>query len=180
MRRGGAVAIALVATSAVAWPAGARSAVTDGELRASVTPLVPRSRPLAPRGSVSPLQRRTGRRGGDIAADVLFDFGRAAVRPAGRTAVRRLARAVAGRSGTLRVVGHTDGVGGARSNRRLSRLRAAAVAAILRPGLPRAVRIVAIGRGSAEPVASEATADGRDDPGGRARNRRVGLRFSAR
>jgi OOP family OmpA-OmpF porin len=42
------------------------------------------------------------------------------------------------------------------------------------------VRITTVGRGEDDPIASETTADGEDDPDGRARNRRVQLRFTPR
>lgn len=172
------VLAALVAAAAVAGSVPAGAAVTEAELRSSVTPLMPQVRAFRPGPAVVPLVRRQGRHRGGVGADVLFDFGRAAVRPAGRTVVMRLARAVTGRTGTLHVVGHTDGLGSASRNRRLSLRRARAVAAIVGPALPAEVRVVASGRGDTDPVADETTADGRDDPDARARNRRVQLRFT--
>lgn len=151
----------------------------DAELRDSVTPLVPQVRALVSDGSVVELVRRTGR-SGEVAADVAFDVGRATVRPAGRRALVRLAAQVSDRAGTLRIVGHTDGVGGAGDNRRLSRRRAAAVVGAVRRAVPRDVRLVATGRGEAEPLVPETSAAGDDLPGARARNRRVELRFVAR
>lgn len=68
---------------------------------------------------------------------------------------------------TIQVVGHTDNVGSAEYNLSLSRRRAAAVAAILiANGVP-ASRIVTIGRGEDQPVASNLTGAGRQ------KNRRV-------
>ena len=160
-------------------PAAAGEGPGDVELRDSVTPLVPQVRALVADGSIVELVRRTGR-SGEVAADVAFDFRRATVRPAGRRALVRLAGQVSGSAGTLRIVGHTDGVGGAAGNRRLSRRRAAAVAAVVRRAVPRDVRLVATGRGEAEPLLPETTAAGDDLPGARARNRRVQLRFVAR
>jgi outer membrane protein OmpA-like peptidoglycan-associated protein len=67
----------------------------------------------------------------------------------------------------VRIVGHTDSEGGTITNQALSQRRAAAVAAWLaREGIAPA-RIVAEGRGETQPVADNATAEGR------ARNRRV-------
>ncbi|HHB12864.1 MAG TPA: OmpA family protein, partial [Chromatiales bacterium] len=67
----------------------------------------------------------------------------------------------------LRVVGHTDSTGSARYNQLLSQQRAQAVADVLiRDGVP-ATRITVIGRGENDPIASNAT------PEGRAQNRRV-------
>jgi outer membrane protein OmpA-like peptidoglycan-associated protein len=70
----------------------------------------------------------------------------------------------------IEVAGYTDSTGSAATNERLSRARAAAVGAYLvRRGVP-AGRLTARGYGPADPVASNATAEGR------ARNRRVELR----
>jgi outer membrane protein OmpA-like peptidoglycan-associated protein len=172
----GRLATLRFAAAAGAVPAGASP--TAEELAASVTPLAAPVEQLRAGPSVrSVAPRPDGAARIAVPADVLFAFGRAEVRPAGRRALVRLAASATGRAGTLRVVGHTDGVGGASSNRRLSLRRARAVAAVHRPGLPASVRIVSTGRGPADPVADERTAEGDDDPDGRARNRRVALRF---
>ena len=69
---------------------------------------------------------------------------------------------------TIRVEGHTDARGNAEQNRVLSQRRAIAVREHLLLNLPiSADRITAVGRGEAEPVASN------DSEEGRARNRRI-------
>lgn len=69
----------------------------------------------------------------------------------------------------LRLVGHTDSVGDAEANRTLSEARAAAVrAALIARGID-AERLLAEGAGEDEPIADNASAQGR------ARNRRVEL-----
>ncbi|MCX7889537.1 MAG: OmpA family protein [Rhodobacteraceae bacterium] len=68
---------------------------------------------------------------------------------------------------TARVVGHTDSTGSLAYNQSLSERRAASVAAVLRQNGVPSSRIVTIGRGPNEPIASNAT------PEGRAQNRRV-------
>ena len=109
-----------------------------------------------------------------LPADVLFGFDSARVSPRARAAVdvaagvlreRRPARAL--------VVGYTDDRGSDAYNVTLSGRRAASVrrALIARLG-PTAPELRAEGRGERDPVAANATA-GRDDPRGRARNRRV-------
>ena len=68
---------------------------------------------------------------------------------------------------TVQVVGHTDNVGAAAYNQDLSQRRAGSVAAVLRDyGVPGG-RIVSLGQGEDQPVASNLTAQGR------AQNRRV-------
>ena len=65
------------------------------------------------------------------------------------------------------VIGHTDNVGATDYNQALSERRAAAVARILTSNGVAAGRVATVGRGYAQPVASN------DTPGGRAQNRRV-------
>lgn len=67
----------------------------------------------------------------------------------------------------VQIVGHTDNTGAADYNQRLSQRRASSVAQVLiAAGVPSS-RIVTIGRGEDQPIASNLTADGR------AKNRRV-------
>ena len=68
---------------------------------------------------------------------------------------------------TIQVVGHTDSTGSAAYNQDLSQRRAVAVASVLRENGVPSNRIVAVGRGEDQPIASNLT------PEGRAKNRRV-------
>jgi outer membrane protein OmpA-like peptidoglycan-associated protein len=68
----------------------------------------------------------------------------------------------AGLSGTIYVDGYTDNIGSSAYGQVLSRSRAQAVAAYLRSHLGQAdVKVVATGYGETHPVASNATAAGR-------------------
>lgn len=67
----------------------------------------------------------------------------------------------------VEVIGHTDNTGSASHNQNLSQRRAQSVAGILVAGGVSSGRIVAVGRGEDQPVASNA------DEYGRAQNRRV-------
>ncbi|MFV0491457.1 MAG: OmpA family protein [Pseudorhodobacter sp.] len=70
----------------------------------------------------------------------------------------------------IEIGGHTDNIGSAAANERLSRARAGSVAEYLRgKGLPQD-RLVSTGYGEAEPIADNATADGRQ------KNRRIAFR----
>jgi outer membrane protein OmpA-like peptidoglycan-associated protein len=93
-----------------------------------------------------------------------FASGRAALTTEAQASLRRLAAEIGGRGVT--VVGYTDSQGTDAANQRLSQNRADAVAAILKQA-GASGRVTAEGRGEADPVADNATADGR------ARNRRV-------
>lgn len=100
--------------------------------------------------------------------DILFATGSARVGPVLRSDLAALAGVMNDYpNSTINVVGHTDWVGDASFNLSLSRQRAAAVAAILRQHGVSASRIVTIGRGEDQPVATNQTAAGKQQ------NRRV-------
>ena len=67
------------------------------------------------------------------------------------------------------IIGHTDSTGSQSRNLRLSQRRAESVQRVLMDGGAPAQRLVALGRGEAEPIADNATADGRR------RNRRIDI-----
>jgi outer membrane protein OmpA-like peptidoglycan-associated protein len=104
----------------------------------------------------------------EIPSDISFDTGRADIRPEMRPILDRFAEGLrADPNATVRIIGHTDSTGSDAVNNPLSVSRAAAVRDYL---IDRGVspnRIVIDGRGSREPVADNAT------PQGRAQNRRV-------
>lgn len=91
-----------------------------------------------------------------LTADALFPFDRSGVadlKPEGRRALDRLATELKGAQyERVEVVGHTDRLGSAEYNLRLSQQRANTVRAVLVEGGVAASRIDARGRGAAEPV----------------------------
>ncbi len=105
---------------------------------------------------------------------ILFDYDSATVKPAARDNLRNLAQSLEKYPGTnVMLVGHTDADGSDAYNQGLSERRASSAAAFLATqGVPRA-RIDATGRGEAEPVASNDTAQGK------AQNRRVEIAIFA-
>ena len=106
--------------------------------------------------------------------DVLFRFDRADLTVEAQETVRAIAEVLTrgGRDRHVSVEGHTDAVGSEAYNQRLSEERARRVAAALvADGIGRD-RISSRGFGERRPVAPNSR-DGRDDPAGRARNRRV-------
>jgi len=105
-----------------------------------------------------------------LKSDVLFGFDSAALTPAAKAALTRVAGQVrsAGVTGTIQVNGYTDNLGGAAYDLALSRARALAVAGVLQAGLAgRPVALVPQAFGQASPVVPNTS-----DPN-RARNRRV-------
>jgi outer membrane protein OmpA-like peptidoglycan-associated protein len=111
----------------------------------------------------------------ELAADVLFDFDKADIRPEAERVLERAASFVRERAaGTVRIEGHTDAKGTDAYNARLSERRAAAVKTWLSTkGRLGAVSFSTKGLGAAKPVAPNAKPDGSDDPDGRQKNRRV-------
>jgi outer membrane protein OmpA-like peptidoglycan-associated protein len=111
----------------------------------------------------------------DIAADVLFSFDSASLSAEAPEKLRRAAELIRqGGVGVVMVIGHTDAKGDEDYNRKLSLGRANEVVGWLSgPGGVPVNRLKPDGRGEAEPIASNLTANGRDDAEGRAKNRRV-------
>ncbi|CAN5312223.1 hypothetical protein BH10PSE1_BH10PSE1_00060 [soil metagenome] len=111
----------------------------------------------------------------EIAADVLFAFDRAELSPGATQQLSRTAALIqAGGASPVVVRGYTDAKGEDAYNLDLSRRRAQAVVNWLSTtGAIDAPRLTAEGLGEADPVAPNASADGADNPEGRARNRRV-------
>jgi outer membrane protein OmpA-like peptidoglycan-associated protein len=104
---------------------------------------------------------------------VLFDTGKATLKPGATPTLDRVSSYMMQFPKTrLMVEGHTDSQGSATTNQELSHLRAQAVAdALVTRGIPRN-RLDIIGRGPDMPVASNGTAEGRQQ------NRRVEMVFS--
>lgn len=98
----------------------------------------------------------------DISSEVSFDFGSAAIKPAFRTTLDKVANVLQryNRS-VVHVVGHTDSVGSDATNQRLSERRAQAVIDYLGSVGVARDRLRAEGRGETEPRATNATEAGR-------------------
>lgn len=102
--------------------------------------------------------------------DALFDFDKSTLKPAGQRALDRLITDAGGkRFRVVQVSGYTDSIGSESYNNALSMRRARTVATYLREHGLQADRFVVNGLGKSNPVASNATDDGR------AQNRRVEL-----
>ncbi|WP_328382030.1 OmpA family protein [Micromonospora zamorensis] len=112
-----------------------------------------------------------------LAADVLFAFGKADLSAAARTRLAEIAeRLRAEATGTVQIFGHTDAVGDDAQNLALSLRRAEAVRAVLSAEGGSQVTYEIKGFGETRPVAPN-TLGGKDNPKGRASNRRVEIRF---
>ena len=103
-----------------------------------------------------------------FAADVFFDFDKAVLKPEGKAKLDDVVGKL--KATALEVViaiGHTDSVGSKEYNQKLSVRRAEAVKAYLVSKGIEPNRVYTEGKGKAQPIASNATAEGR------AKNRRV-------
>jgi OOP family OmpA-OmpF porin len=110
-----------------------------------------------------------------LGADAFFDFNKATLKPAGIAKLDQLAIDLkgAGKVDAIDLGGHTDSVGSVQYNLRLSERRVHAVEAyIISKGVNPAI-ITAKGYGKSNPVADNATAEGR------AQNRRVDIKITA-
>lgn len=113
-----------------------------------------------------------------ISADVLFDFDEATLGDRAVNSLKDISDDLSGVSGTVQVVGHSDGLGEESYNQELSEKRAKAVKKALEDALGSdAPDIEASGKGSEDPVAKETDDDGNDKPAARAKNRRVEISY---
>ena len=103
-------------------------------------------------------------------SDVLFDSGRYTLKPGAREKLAKISGIVLAYPGlNLQIEGHTDNVGGEDFNQQLSERRAASVRDFLVQQGVSAASITARGLGKTQPVASNESAEGRQQ------NRRVEL-----
>ena len=121
--------------------------------------------------SAAALTKDIGSVGHVAVYDILFDTGKADVKPESAAALSEIARMLAASPAlTVHVVGHTDNVGPLAQNLDLSKRRAqAVVTALTTTHKVAAARLRADGVGPLAPVASN------DTDAGRAKNRRVEL-----
>jgi outer membrane protein OmpA-like peptidoglycan-associated protein len=113
----------------------------------------------------------------NLSGDVLFDYDKAALKPAAEDALKKVA-VVLGQfpESMVTVEGYTDSKGGKSVNMPLSQARAGAVKDwLVKNGGMAATSITAKGFGEDNPVAPNKNADGSDNPAGRALNRRVSI-----
>ena len=110
--------------------------------------------------------------------DILFDFGKADLRPAGKDILAKLANTLerllrSQPKVSLQIDGHTDSIGSERFNQELSERRASTVAKCLQENNVAPGRMQLRAFGELRPIASNATAEGRQ------RNRRVEILVSS-
>ena len=113
-----------------------------------------------------------------VVGDALFDFDKSGLRPDAEETLSAAAPEIAKLGGKpTRIEGHTDAIGSDAYNMKLSEARATTVRDWLvgRGVVPATTPIKGFGKTS--PIAPNKTGDGRDDPDGRQKNRRVEVVF---
>jgi outer membrane protein OmpA-like peptidoglycan-associated protein len=117
-----------------------------------------------------------------LASDILFDFGRATIRPDARPALDRVAEIIRQNGGAaVSIEGFTDSIGTADSNFRLSNARAESVKDwLIKVETLAGAGLEARGFGATRFAAPNTKQDGSDDPAGRQKNRRVEIVIKGR
>lgn len=111
----------------------------------------------------------------ELAADVLFDFDKAAIKAQAEPTLKQAAAVLRDKArGPVRIEGHTDAKGSDAYNQNLSVRRAEAVRQwfVDKEGL-KGLTFTTRGFAAKNPVAPNTKKDGSDDPAGRQKNRRV-------
>jgi outer membrane protein OmpA-like peptidoglycan-associated protein len=110
-----------------------------------------------------------------LEGDVLFDFGKAEIKPEAEETLGKVGTVIAQfPEGKVLIEGHTDSKGSRRGNHELSKRRAQAVKdwLVKKKGVSASI-ITTSGFGETQPVAPNTNSDGSDNPQGRQQNRRV-------
>ena len=127
---------------------------TCGPKVAAATPAAPGA-PAAPAGAAPAGPKPTGEKV-SVAADALFDFNKAVLRPEGKAKLDELvSKAGAIQLEVILAVGHTDRLGGDAYNQKLSEKRAAAVKEYLVGKGIEANRVYTEGKGKTQPVTGD-------------------------
>lgn len=149
-----------------------------GEIRVPTAPIQVPSEIQVPKGMEVLRTARCEQRL-RVVGDALFDFDKSSLRPDAEETLLAAGPEIAKLGGKpARIEGHTDALGSDAYNLKLSEARATTV----RDWLAKRGIITANtgikGIGKAVPVAPNTTADGKDNPEGRQKNRRVEVVFS--
>lgn len=116
----------------------------------------------------------------ELAADVLFEFDKATLRAEAKPSLDKVLEVLKSYpKASAKIEGHTDGKGDAAYNQKLSERRAESVRGWL-AGNGASLNMSTRGWGKTKPVAPNVKPDGKDDPEGRQKNRRVEIAVRTR
>jgi OOP family OmpA-OmpF porin len=135
------------------WTPATATTECEPELMAKTAAPAPVRAEAAPAPVPAPAPAKVETRKLSFSAEELFDFDKAVLKPGGKAALEKLSGEVQGVNyDTVLVTGHTDRIGSAAYNQKLSERRAGAVRAFLiSKGIPDN-RITAVGKGESQPV----------------------------
>ncbi len=152
------------------WTPATAAADCDGALKPVAAAVAPAATPAPATPAPAPAPAPAVASKVTFSADAFFDFDKSVLKPEGKAKLDDLASKVKGINLEVVIaVGHTDSVGSDAYNQKLSVRRAEAVKAYLVSKGIDASRIYTEGKGEAQPIASNKTAEGR------AKNRRVDI-----
>ncbi|QBR11981.1 OmpA family protein [Sphingobacterium sp. CZ-2] len=112
-----------------------------------------------------------------LAADNLFDFNKATIKPEAEPELKKVADQLKKvNADAVQIIGHTDSKGNDQYNDKLSLQRAEAVKQWFeKNGVKN--KLLASGKGEKDPIADNELPNGQDNPEGRTKNRRVDIKF---
>jgi len=116
----------------------------------------------------------------DLAADVLFEFDKATLRAEAKPSLDKVVEVLKSYpKASAKIEGHTDGKGDAAYNQKLSERRAQSVRDWLAAN-GASLNMSTRGWGKTKPIAPNTKPNGKDDPEGRQKNRRVEIAVRTR
>ena len=150
-----------------AWTPATANPACDGALKPAPRAAAPAPRAAAPAPAAAPVASSSKV---TLLADALFDFDKATLKPEGKATLDKIARDLGKiKLEVIIAVGNTDSVGSDAYNMALGQRRAQSVKAYLVSKGVDGSRVYTESKGKSNPVASNATAEGR------AKNRRTDI-----